>query len=105
MYIAWPPADGTGINDEYVLKAYFSKALADGLSESDLLDRFLVRYGSDDSWPGSAQVLDPGALAIVYNETADYHALTFTCRISMTAARISNIAWRSPTTARHPTPI
>lgn len=77
MYVAWPPADGTAINDDYTLKVYFSKALAAGLGEADLKARFLVRYAADDSWPNGIQVLDPAALAINYNETADYHALSF----------------------------
>jgi glycosidase len=77
MFIAFPPADGSAIDDEYVLKAYFSKALANGLSEADLKARFIVRYGSDDSWPSGVQILDPIGLAILYNETTDYHALSF----------------------------
>ncbi len=78
MFTAYPPADGDLIDENYEVKAYFSKALADGLSEPDLKARFLVRYGGDESWPGSALVLDPGNLSINYNETADYHALAFT---------------------------
>ncbi len=77
MFVAWPPSDGFAINDDYVVKAYFSKILANGLSEADLKARFLVRYAADDSWPSGAQVLDPAALSILYNETADYHALAF----------------------------
>ena len=78
MFVAFPPADGQAIDESYVLKAYFSKALADGLSEQDLKARFLVRYGADESWPGSALVLDPENLSINYDETLDYHALAFT---------------------------
>ena len=77
MFVAWPPADGAAINDDYTLKAYFSKDLANGLSEAALKARFLVRYGADDSWPAGIQVLDPAALSITYNETADYHSLAF----------------------------
>jgi glycosidase len=77
MFVAWPPSDGFPIDDEYLLKTYFSKTLANGLNEADLKARFLVRYGSDDSWPNGVQVLDPAALSIIYNETADYHALSF----------------------------
>lgn len=77
MFVAFPPTDGGVIDESYVLKAYFSKSLADGLSEQDLKDRFLVRFGGNESWPASAQVLDPANLSINYNETADYHALAF----------------------------
>jgi hypothetical protein len=77
MFIAFPPSDGSGIDDSYVLKAYFSKALANGLSDAQLKSRFLVRYAADDTWPTGAQVLDSAAISIVYNETADYYALAF----------------------------
>lgn len=77
MFIAFPPSDGSAIDDDYVLKAYFSKDLANGLSEADLKARFIVRYGADDTWPGGVQILDPAGLSIVYNETTDYHALAF----------------------------
>ncbi|MCB1132296.1 MAG: hypothetical protein KDN05_14290, partial [Verrucomicrobiae bacterium] len=78
MFIAYPPNDGAAIDDSYVVKAYFSKILADGLSEGDLKARFRVRYGPDDSWPAGVQILDSAALSIAYNETAEYHALAFT---------------------------
>ncbi|MEM1083276.1 MAG: alpha-amylase family glycosyl hydrolase [Verrucomicrobiota bacterium] len=77
MFVAFPQADGEAIDDSYVLKTYFTKSLADGLSESQLLDRFQVRYGSDEGWPGDAQFLGSEELSINYNETADYHALAF----------------------------
>ncbi|MCH7224752.1 alpha-amylase family glycosyl hydrolase [Haloferula sp. A504] len=77
MFVAFPPSDGTVIDESYVVKAYFSKSLADGLSEQDLKGRFLVRYGGNESWPASAQVLDPAGLSIIYDETSDYHALAF----------------------------
>lgn len=78
MFIAYPPYDGASIDDTYEVKANFSKILADGLSETDLKARFLVRYGPDDSWPSGVQILDSAALSIVWNETAEYHALAFT---------------------------
>lgn len=77
MFVAFPQGDGAAINDDYLLKAYFSKNLADGLSEVQLKERFLVRFAADDSWPNGIQTLDPAALSIIYNETADYHALSF----------------------------
>jgi hypothetical protein len=77
MFVAWPSADGAAINDDYLIKAYFSKNLANGLSEAQLKSRFLVRYAADDSWPNGIQALDPAGLSIIYNETADYHAVSF----------------------------
>lgn len=38
--IAWPQSDGDSVDDNYVMKVYFSKALAAGLSEADLRNRF-----------------------------------------------------------------
>lgn len=77
MFVAFPPSDGTGIDDNYTLKAYFSKSLADGLTEAQLKARFRVRYGADDTWPANASTLDSAELAIVWNETSDFHALSF----------------------------
>jgi len=77
MFVAFPPSDGLAIDENYELKVYFSKSLADGLDEAALKSRFLVRYGGNDDWPGSAVVLDPVELSINYNETAEYHALAF----------------------------
>ena len=78
MFVAFPASDGQVIDTNYVLKAYFSKSLADGLSEAALKSRFLVRFAGDESWPAGIQVLDPAAMSIVYNEIADFHALAFT---------------------------
>ena len=77
MFVAFPQNDGVAIGSNYVLKTYFSKALADGLNEAELKARFTVRYGADDIWPTGAQTLDPAALSIHDNETTDYHALAF----------------------------
>ncbi|MGB6223131.1 alpha-amylase family glycosyl hydrolase [Haloferula sp.] len=78
MFVAFPQADGDPIDDSYVVKAYFSKSLADGLSETDLMARFQVRYGVNEGWPSGAQFLSSQGLTINFNETADYHALAFT---------------------------
>lgn len=78
LFVAYPTTDGSVINDNYVLKGYFSKALADGLSEAQLKARFVVRYGANEGWPASAQALAPEAISIIYNETANYHAIAFT---------------------------
>jgi len=69
LYIAWPPVDGQTVGAGYVLKAYFSKILADGISSNDLISLFTLRINSN------AQ--DRARYNIVYNETADYHAFAF----------------------------
>ena len=77
MFVAFPQNDGASIGSNYILKTYFSKALADGLTEAQLKERFTVRYGADDTWPAGAQTLAAAALAIHWDETGEYHALAF----------------------------
>lgn len=77
LFVAYPTADGDVISDSYVLKGYFSKSLADGLTDEQLKARFIVRYGANEGWPASAQALAPEAISINYNETANYHAISF----------------------------
>jgi hypothetical protein len=77
MFVAFPSQDRQIVDDSYVMKVYFSKSLADGLSEQDLIDRFLISIGSNEEDDlGAAQSRD--AYAIMYDETSDYHALTYT---------------------------
>lgn len=76
MFIAFPQNDGELVGDDYVMRVYFSKSLADGLSESDLINRFLIRIGSNESGDaGIAQ--DRGDYSIEWNVTQDYHALAY----------------------------
>ena len=78
LYIAWPPTTGTLVGEGYTMKAYFSKALAEGLNESQLLEEFLVRIASRTSGsPEGSEVQDRKEYAISWNETDDYHALSF----------------------------
>ena len=76
MFIAFPSQDRQIVGDDYIMKVYFTKSLADGLTEQELIDRFLITIGStEQSDPGVAQSRD--AYLINYNETNDYHALAF----------------------------
>ena len=77
LFVAYPQTEGATIDDSYVVKAYFSKSLADGTTDATLKQRLTVRYGANEGWPAAAQVLDRTAFTILYNETADYHALSF----------------------------
>jgi glycosidase len=79
LYIAYPGADGDVVGAGYTMKCLFSKSLADGKSEQELIDEFLITIGSRTS--GSlegASVKSRADYDIVYNETADYHALAYT---------------------------
>jgi len=76
MFVGFPRNDGEVVGDDFVMKAFFSKTLADGLSEQELLDRFLVRIGSTE--PGDdGEVQDPSEYDIVFNETERFHALAY----------------------------
>ncbi len=70
MYVAYPESDGMLINDQddYQMKIWFSKSLADGISEDTLKDRFLIKIN------GSAQAKD---FTINWNIFGDFHELVF----------------------------
>jgi hypothetical protein len=77
MFIAFPSQEGQIVDDSYVMKVYFSKSLADGLNEEQLIERFLISIGSNEEGvAGAAQSRDD--YGIVYDETSDYHALAYT---------------------------
>lgn len=76
--VGWPRQDGDTVGPGYTMKVYFSKALAEGLSESQLIDLFTLRLQSTESGNttgGIAQSRED--YAIVWNETAEFHALAF----------------------------
>ncbi|WP_158279833.1 alpha-amylase family glycosyl hydrolase [Coraliomargarita sinensis] len=76
VFVAFPAQDREIVGDDYDMKVYFSKSLADGLSEQELIDRFLIRIGSTESGdPGQAQSRE--MYEINYDETDTYHALVF----------------------------
>ncbi len=78
LFVAWPRRDGDLVGPGYVMKAHFTKALADGLSDAELIDRFLIRLQSAESGRTDGGEAQSRALySIVRNETADYHALAF----------------------------
>lgn len=76
MFVAWPPNDGDLVGAGYVMKVYFSKSLADGLTSTQLRDRFTIRIGSSETNQYTSYARD--LYTINYDETADYHALAFT---------------------------
>ena len=78
LFIAYPPQDGDEVAEGYVMKVYFSKALADGKTDEQLVDEFLVSIASRVSGTPEAAVPQDRALySIVRDETPDYHALAF----------------------------
>jgi hypothetical protein len=69
LFVAWPQNDGDTVGEGYGMKAYFSRALADGTTFEQLRDRFTILIN------GEAQGKDQ--YGITYEETDEYHALTF----------------------------
>ncbi len=53
MFVAFPPSDGQVVDSSYVMKAWFSKSLGDGISTADLIKRFVITISSSES--GSAE--------------------------------------------------
>jgi len=76
VFIAFPSQDRQIVDDNYVMKVYFTKSLDIGLTEQQLIDRFLISIGSNEEGDaGEAQSRDD--YSIVYDETNDYHALAY----------------------------
>jgi len=79
MFVAWPQKDGDLVSSGYVMKVYFTKSLADGLTEQQLIDRMLIKIQSSESGRTTGGVAQSRSdYDILYNDTADYHALAFT---------------------------
>lgn len=47
--IAWPQRDGDTVDDNYTLKVYFTKPLADGTDTASLIERFTLSIASTES--------------------------------------------------------
>ena len=78
LFVAWPQQDGDTVGIDYGFKAYFSKSLADGLSDEQLINNLTVRIQSNVSGQTSDGVVqDKDDYSIVRDETADYHALLY----------------------------
>ena len=76
MFVAYPPNDGDLVGTGYVMKVYFTKSLADGLTATQLRDRFTIRIGSSETNQSTSYART--GYTINYDETGDYHALAFT---------------------------
>lgn len=74
--IAWPQNDGDRVDDNYTMKVYFTKSLADGTDSTSLKNRFTLSIASTES--GSPR--DPVAqtrdnFTINYDIDSQYHEL------------------------------
>lgn len=76
VMVAWPQTDGSRVDDNYVMKVYFTKALADGTTTETLKERFTFSIASQSSGsPDGAVIQTRGNFTINYNATSDYHEL------------------------------
>lgn len=74
--IAWPQHDGDRVDDNYVLKVYFTKALADGTTTESLKERFTFSIASTQSGENTDPVIQSrGDFAISYNINDQFHEL------------------------------
>ncbi len=78
MFIAWPQQDGDTVGEGYVMKTYFTKSLADGLSEQDLINRFLIKIQSSESGRTTGGVAQSRSAYSIDWDEGDYYALLFT---------------------------
>ncbi|MDQ2919172.1 MAG: hypothetical protein M3R10_04760, partial [Verrucomicrobiota bacterium] len=78
VFVAYPANDGDLVDSNYIMKVWFSKSLADGLSTQDLINRFLIKIASSESGSSANGVAQSRTgYSINYNVTSDYHELTF----------------------------
>lgn len=67
LFVAWPQRDGDVVSEGYVMKANFTRSLADGTNRDMLIDRFTVLV--------NGRAIGKDQYDILYNETAEEHAL------------------------------
>ena len=74
--IAWPQQDGARVDDNYMMKVYFTKALADGTTTETLKNRFTFLIASQASGSPEGAVAQPRTnFQINYNVSAEFHEL------------------------------
>ncbi len=74
VFVAYPQANGDSVDDNYVMKVFFTKSLADGLTTPQLIEKFTVRIGANTDAIGAAIARD--AFTIVYHgNESPYHEL------------------------------
>lgn len=74
--IAWAQRDGDSVDDNYTMKVYFTKSLADGLSEQQLKDRFTFSIAStEDGTNRDAVVQSRDNFDFNYNVNDTFHEL------------------------------
>ena len=76
VMIAWPQSDGNRVDDNYTMKVYFTKVLADGTSTESLKNRFTFSIASQSSAsPDGAVDQSRSNFTINYNVNDQFHEL------------------------------
>jgi hypothetical protein len=74
--IAWPQRDGDRVDDNYTMKVYFTKALADGTDTQSLINRFTFSIASTESGTDRDAVIQSrDNFTIAYNVSDQFHEL------------------------------
>ena len=74
--IAWPQNDGDRVDDNYEMKVYFSKALADGTDTQSLIERFTFTIASTENGTNRDPVFQSrDTFRINYNISDQFHEL------------------------------
>jgi hypothetical protein len=74
--IAWPQNDGDRVDDNYTMKVYFTKSLADGTNTESLKERFTFSIASQTNGSAAGAVVQPrGNFQINYNVSDQFHEL------------------------------
>ena len=74
--MAWPQRDGDRVDDNYTLKVYFTKALADGTTLESLKNRFTFSIASTESGTNRDAVTQSrDNFTINYNVNSTFHEL------------------------------
>ncbi|MFM8458145.1 MAG: hypothetical protein ACKOB0_04250, partial [Chthoniobacterales bacterium] len=76
VMIAWPQSDGNRVDDNYTMKVYFTKVLADGTTTDSLKNRFTFSIASRSSGsPDGAIDQSRSNFTINYNANDQFHEL------------------------------
>lgn len=78
LFVGFPAFDGEVVGEDYVLKAYFSRDLGEGVSDAQLVEEFNVLIASTSSGTSSGAIIqDRESFRIIRDDTAGFHALSF----------------------------
>ena len=76
VMVAWPQSDSNRIDDNYTMKVYFTKVLADGTTIESLKNRFTFSIASQSSGsPDGAVIQSRNNFTINYNVNDQFHEL------------------------------